>query len=491
MHRAAVIRTPEDSVEDGFIKNEQAVADAIGASLKANRFEARTAVFELFSSRIASKEVMLPDMKEKKLTDMIAANASDYFPVNIDEYIVTHKSLETIVGEDKSKQQRVLVYAAPKEMVMTCFNIGYKLGLYVDRVDYAGNSVVQVAQREIGTESTMVVHIQEDNSTINILENNVLQLQRIVPYGKNMIVQALAEIKEVDLAEAEEMLAADELIHSSFDGDELTDSLRYMLNNISRVVDYYVSRHQGVPIKNLYLTGASTELSGIEKLFENEFEFEVTANLPMNNVVISAELMMPQEFAGRFIVNLGAGISPADFIPKEEVEKAKKDVDFKLLNLAFVGAVLIAAIIVLIPLAQLLSMKSQRNTWQQRVDSISDVEQVVSDYYTALDKDTDVQAFSLLTQNADDSLLTFLEDLEDVIPSDMQLSSLSVSSGSVSMSGTASSKDSVAKLLLVLKDISYVSDVNSGALSEAVDESGNTEVSFSVSCTFTKVADEK
>jgi type IV pilus assembly protein PilM len=430
---------------------------------------------------------MLPDMKDKKLTDMIAANASDYFPVNVEEYIVTHKSLETVVGEDKSKQQRVLVYAAPKEMVMTCFNIGYKLGLYVDRVDYAGNSVVQVAQREIGPESTMVVHIQEDNSTINILENNILQLQRIVPYGKNMIVQALAEIKEVSLEEAEEMLAADELIHSSFDGDELTDSLRYMLNNISRVVDYYVSRHQGVPIKNLYLTGASTELSGIEKLFENEFEFEITANLPMNNVVISAELMMPQEFAGRFIVNLGAGISPADFIPKEEVEKAKKDVDFKLLNLALIGSVLIAAIIILIPLAQLLAMKSQRNTWQERVDSISDIEQVVSDYYTALDKDSDVKAFRLLTQNPDDSLLTFMEDLEDVIPSDIKLSSFSVSSGAVTFSGTAGSKDSVAKLLLVLKDMDYVSGVSTGALSESVSESGTTQVSFSMSCSFTNV----
>ncbi len=486
LHKAAVARTPEGSVEDGFIKDEEAVVAAIDASLKANKFEARTAVFELFSSRIASKEVMVPDLKPKKLTQLIEANATDYFPVNISDYIVTHKSLETVTSEeDKTKQQRVLVYAAPKEMVMACFNIGYRLGLYVDRVDYAGNSVVQVAQREIGPESTMVVHIQEDNSTINILENNVLQLQRIVPYGKSMVVQALAEIKEVSLVEAEEMLATDELIHESFDGDELTDVLKYMLNNIERVVDYYVSRHQGVPIKNLYLTGASTELLGIEELFTNEFQFEVTANLPMNNVVIAADLMMPQEYTGRFIVNLGAGISPADFIPKEEVEKAKKDVDFQLLNLALLGAVLVSAIMILVPLVQLISMKSQRSTWQERVDSISDIEQVVGDYYTALDRTNDAKAYENLSWNPDNTLEALVEDLEDIVPSAVALNSVNISSGVVTMSGTTNTKDSVSKFLINLKALGYAENVMTGSLTESVTESGESSVAFSISFSFT------
>ena len=97
------------------------------------------------------------------------------------------------IGAGKEKQLRVLVLAAPKEIVMSCYSIGYKLGLYVERVDYAGNSAVQVAKREISAETTLVVQIQEDNSTINILKNNVLQLQRIVPYGKSMVVQTIVE----------------------------------------------------------------------------------------------------------------------------------------------------------------------------------------------------------------------------------------------------------------------------------------------------------
>ena len=97
---------------------------------------------------------------------------------------------------------------------------------------------MQVAKREISAETTLVVQIQEDNSTINILKNNVLQLQRIVPYGKSMVVQTIVEEKGIDEYEAEEMLGTEELIHDHFDDDPVTNSLRYLTNNIGRVVEY-------------------------------------------------------------------------------------------------------------------------------------------------------------------------------------------------------------------------------------------------------------
>ncbi|MDY5576367.1 MAG: pilus assembly protein PilM [Lachnospiraceae bacterium] len=488
LHKAAVIKTPVGSVEDGFIKDEQSVVDVIRTSMEINKFEAKTAVFSIFSSRIASREVMLPDIKEKKMSQVIAANASEYFPVNIEEYIISHKSLETVV-EDKQKQQRVLVLAAPKEIVMSCFSIGLQLGLYVDRVDYAGNSAVQVAKREIGSETSLIIHIQEDNSTINIMKNNILQIQRIVPYGKSLVVQALAEEKGIDEYEAEEMLGTEELIHEHFDNDAVTDSLRYLVNNVVRVVDYYVSRNPGEQVEKAYLTGAAAELQGIDKLFANEFDFPSTELLEMKDVVVAGDLMIEQNILPRFIVNLGAGISPADFIPDEEIEKVNKEVNFKIMNLALLGSVLIALIIVMIPLVQYLTVKGQRDSMQENVNKISEVEQIINDYYVAKDKYTDVQNFYAMTENADDSLQVFLEDLEKNMPSDISIKSLSIASGAVGIEGVAASKESVAKFMLQLENFGYVNNVVAGAMSEKKDTSGLITESFSITCTFTKVTD--
>lgn len=484
LHKAAVIKTPEESVEDGFIKDQLAVIDAIQQCMTANKFTAKTAVFTIFSSRIASKEITAPDIKDKKLTQLISANASEYFPVNIEDYIITHKTLEQ-VGEGKEKQLRVLVLAAPKEIVMSCYNIGYKLGLFVERVDYAGNSAVQVAKKEIGPETTLVVQIQEDNSTINILKNNVLQLQRIVPYGKSMVVQALAEEKGIDVYEAEEMLGTEEYIHDHFDGDYVTNSLRYLINNIGRVVEYYISRHDGERIEKAYITGASAEILGIEDLFANEFDFPYTETLPMRNVVAAGELMISEQVMPRFITNLGAGISPADFIPTEEIEKVNKEVDFKLLNLLLFGSVMVAVVIIAIPLIQLTSAKAARDRAQANLDEIIEIEQVMVDYYNALDINMDAETYYNMTKTQNAPLRIFIEALEQVMPSDMAVGSISADGGAVTITGTAESKESVAKLLIELKKFTYVEDVSSGALTEAKDENGNIQENFSITCKFT------
>lgn len=488
LHKAAVIKTPVDSVEDGFVKDEDAIVEAIKTSLEINKFEAKTAVFSIFSSRIASKEIFTPDVNDKKLGQIIESNAKEYFPVNIDEYIISHKALEHVTVE-KEKQLRVLVLAAPKELVMSCFSIGYKLGLYVDRVDYAGNSVVQVAKKEIGPETSLIIHMQEENSTINIMKDNVLLIQRIVPYGKTLVVQALADEKDIDPYEAEELLVQGGLIKDHFNDDPVTDSLRYLVSNIIRVVDYYISRNPGEQIEKAYLTGAAAELPGVEQLFANEFDFPSTELLEMHNVVVAGALMIDTSILPRFIVTLGAGISPADFIPKEEIERVKKETTFKLMNLALVGSILIAAVMIMFPLIQYMTTKSARDDMQENVNKISDVEAIVNDYYYAKDKLGDVKSFYAMTENPNDTLHVFIEDLEKCLPSDVSIGSINFAAGQVSFSGTCSSKESVAKLLLQLKSLPYVSNVVTGSLSEAQDANLVITESFSITCTIAKTVE--
>lgn len=490
LHKAAVMKTPIGAVEDGFIKDEQAIIEVISNSIKMNKFEAKTAVFTIFSSRIASKEVMLPDVKEKKMAQLVAANASEYFPVNMDEYIISYKTQEVIQVE-KDKQQRVLVLAAPKEIVMSCYSIGYQLNLYVDRVDYAGNSAMQVIKREIGKEATLVVHIQEENSTINILENNILMLQRIVPYGKSLVVQALADEKNITEDEAEEILGTEECIMDNFGDDAVTDSLRYLVNNINRVVEYYVTRHEGVHIEKAYLTGASVELLGIEKLFRNEFDFETTENLDLNNVGIAGDLMIPQELIGKFIANLGAGISPADFIPTEEIERVNKEADFKMLYLALLGSVLIAIVLVAIPFVQYISAKSKNEDMKERVATVSEVEAILNSYHIALDKMADANSYYAMTENSDNTLHKHIADLEKIMPSDMQLSDMTVNSGNVSITAMTSKKESVAKFILKLQELGYVTNIHVGDMAESMEENGNITLGFDMTWYFAPVPDKE
>ena len=60
-------------------------------------------------------------------------------------------------------------------------------------VDYAGNSTYQIMKQQIGPEVSLVIQVENDGTVINIFKDNVLQLQRNVPYGKSMLVNAVME----------------------------------------------------------------------------------------------------------------------------------------------------------------------------------------------------------------------------------------------------------------------------------------------------------
>ena len=210
----------------------------------------------------------------------------------------------------------------------------------------------------------------------------------------------------------------------------------------------------------------------------------------MHNVVAAGTLMITERVMPRFIANLGAGISPADFIPNEEIEKVNKEVDFKLLNLLLFGSVMVAIVIIAIPLIQYMTAKSQRDSMQEKVNEIIEVEAVMNDYYNAKDKLGDMQNFYALTENADDSMGRFIKDMETYMPADSAVTALSIAAGSVNFNITAASKESVAKFIIQLKNLDYVSDVVAGALSESEDTSGVKTVNYTLTCTFTKVAEE-
>lgn len=195
--------------------------------------------------------------------------------------------------------------------------------------------------------------------------------------------------------------------------------------------------------------------------------------------------MISEQVMPRFITNLGAGISPADFIPTEEIEKVNKEVDFKLLNLLLFGSVMVAVVIIAIPLIQLTSAKAARDRAQANLDEIIEIEQVMVDYYNALDINMDAETYYNMTKTQNAPLRIFIEALEQVMPSDMAVGSISADGGAVTITGTAESKESVAKLLIELKKFTYVEDVSSGALTEAKDENGNIQENFSITCKFT------
>lgn len=475
--------TPGGTVEDGFIKNVESISEVIKKVLTENKITTKTTIFSVFSSKIATKEVIVPEVTEKKLEQLIEINASEYFPVNIDDFAITHKVLEKINTLEETKELRVNVIATPNDVLKPYTELAKKLDLKLKTIDFLGNSTVQFISKQIDETVSIVVEIGEDSSMINILKNNVLSLQRIVPYGKNIVVSATMEERNVEYGEAEELLRSEKLIHSSFDNDYITDSLKYLINNITRVVDYYNSRNTEHPIEKAYLTGESEELHGIESLFVSEFNFSTMEVLDLKNITLENEKDKTINLS-RYLACIGAGIDPINILPKEITEKVKTENSFMKLRLGLYVAIGISAALVLVPLMPYLSAKTDRDDMELKVNEIRSVEPLVNEMYNAKDIAQDILSYYTLASNSDDGLYILIEQLEEKMPSDISISSLTMDSGKVSMSCLTSTKQSVAKFIQQLKEMTYVNMPYVSAISESVDADGITTLTFNITFEF-------
>ena len=149
-----------------------------------------------------------------------------------------------------------------------------------------------------------------------------------------------------------------------------------------------------------------------------------------------------------------------------------------------VAAVAASLLLVLVPGVQLIFSNIQVAALKNDVKKLEPIENIVNEYYQAKDENTDVKTFKTQASNNNDSVDTFVSQLESKVPSDVVITSMSVTSGNVAISGTASSKSSLGMLVLQLQSIPTVSNVVVSNETENRDNTGTIQLSFSLSCSF-------
>ena len=269
VHNAIIFETPEDAYEDGFIRDKERIAEAIKSQLAANGITNKNAIFVLTSTKIVNREVLVPFVKENKIKGIINANSSEYFPVNIEDYTVSHSVLETVTDEENNKQLRVLAVAAPTSMVRSYYEVAALAGLKVVALDYIGNAMLQLIKTQTSENmTTMVIQLGSESTVLNIVKGDILLLQRTVPYGTNVVVNEVMDAKGVDATTAMTLLQNERLITVDFDDNAITGSFRYLINNIGRVMDFFASKNPDKPIDDVFLTGDGALIKGIDGLFK-------------------------------------------------------------------------------------------------------------------------------------------------------------------------------------------------------------------------------
>ena len=486
---AETVPTPANSYDEGEIVDIEKISKTLKQTIFKNRINAKHVIFTVHGPKFANKEIIIPNVKKDKIRAVVDANCSEYFPINTEEYVFSYSVLEHFVQEGR-KQMRLMVVAAPEDIIESYYTLADRLEMKLECIDYAGNSTLQLIKQQVEDAPNIVIQVNKATTVVNILKNGILQMQRTIPYGKNVLINAVMDEKQIPEDGAEELVKREKLIHSSFDGDQVTDSLRYMVANLSRVVDYYTTRNQDSPLDRAYLITDGVEIKGLLDLLSNELNLPILMMNELKNVTGSKYYEMPETHLMNYLENLGTVIEPINFVSKKHIETTQKK-EVKHNNVVLIaGSVIISALLVGYPLYNYMQVKEQRDSLAADIDRIKDVEQIVNEYYNAKDKVTDLLGFTAYSYSDNDSVLYMYNKLEEVMPSDISLSSLSFNNGQVTLSATGSSKLCVAKFLEELGKLDNVYDIQISGVSESKDEESNITESFSLTFKFLKVEPE-
>ena len=204
VHKAFAFRTPEHAVEDGYIRDKEAFASALKVELSKRDIHEKEVVFTLSSSKVVTREVMIPFVKDNKIMGIIESQIRDYFPMDVSNYTISYSKMD-VEEEDGKKMLKLLLVAIPDNLLNNYVTFSELAGLKVETFDYIGNGTVQLLCDSF-LENAVVVQLEEQATVISILENKKLVFQRVTPYGYGATITAVIDHPVLGIDDEEKAL---------------------------------------------------------------------------------------------------------------------------------------------------------------------------------------------------------------------------------------------------------------------------------------------
>lgn len=517
VYKVLTVETPEGVVVDGMLQPTQEYADHLVNALGTNGIRTKRVIFTISSTRVASREVQIPNVKANKIEALVKTNANDYFPVDLTQYEIGHYLAGGLTEEGKL---RVMALAVPKALLNSYYQLAQMCGWEVECFDYSSNSLYQILRDEKTETVTMMIKIDENSTIVTVLSAGKVLLQRTVAYGvqdaiETMIASGAYAVNDPMSAveRFQKKTCLNRVLHQ---GDKLweenagrwededagnvevtaarqkiTSTLEPLIVGVNRVIDFYDSRNSDTPIERTYVTGLGGSFSGMSKLFTNCLERKVHTLSDMEDKIGMSKAIRSTRPAA-YISCLGAVLAPVGLIDKSQ-QKAKGMTVVSGTNYTFVSvAVLVLGVILSIAMAvtsltRYFGTVAENVALQARVEELQPAQTVYNDYLATAAQYDKYQYLYEYTENPNENLVEFINELEQILPSSFWTNSFSSDQEGISMSVTVTGKEAAARTILNIRNMQSIEDVQISNITDTQNELGESAVTFSITGTYADI----
>lgn len=530
VHEAFAFRTPEHAVEDGYIRDKDSLARALKEELVRRQILEKDVVFTLSSSKVVTREVVIPYVKDNKIKGIIDAQSRDYFPMDISGYTISYSKMD-VVEDDGKKQLKLLLVAIPDNLLGNYVSFAQLAGLKVETFDYIGNGCIQLMCDSF-VDNAMIIQLEEQATVISILENKKLAFQRVTPYGYGATISAVVDHPILGIDDEEK--AFDFLLEHNVifnkpsmpdNGDpaqqaidqtqadeayeDLAESLRYHLRIANTALDYYQNQVKKEFVGNVYLVGDGSRFAGIHKLFAQELplplqkiDFAKIIDLRNQNGVndqkkagkkkhqdytdpVMEESSNPRQPRAAtpvgFLSVIGAAVHPLDAKPKEMQAADSKKNDLHTAYVLLAGSLLISLLLILGSSVRQLIAHSEHRHLTDQLEALAYVQQTYDESSSVQQEEQVYVTIDDATKTKNEYLLPLIEQLEAELPSAIKVTSMQTDDNLITLNMTADRKITVGQMLLNFQNVTLLTDPSIPSMSEQTDEeSGKSEWTYTL-----------
>lgn len=477
--------TPENAVKDGFIADVSELAVRIRKACADKGIRTRDVIFTVSSGKIASREMSIPMVKKKaKIHPLVMAKVPDLFPIDAEKYIFSYvtqgKPHEN--GEDGMVQD-VMVFAAPSELIDSYYTLADAAGLRIVSIEADGNAVFQVMRQQVKSSKgvSMSVQINQSATLVNIISDDKLLLQRVVPYGINVFTEVLIQEPAFQVQTEEDaytLLKRNRVILHNLNMAnpennpslekriEVTDNASFLIGNIGRVIEYYNSKYKDRPIEEIICMGQGCAVAGIHELLSNELGIPTHTPSELAGVRFNRRVNI-NAYILQYVNCFGAVYNPVNFVAKSIALREEKKGSLTGSVIAFGGFICLSLLLAGFSIFQLFQSRSDNATWTNRCEAMSPIQ---NEYESLLEIEVNrkmIDVVDLIPKTNNNRFHDLLKKIEAQCPNTFNIQSFSSDEDKVTVNAVSTDKLlSISALQIQLNKVDGIRNVKIDSITE-------------------------
>ncbi len=464
LYQCIEMPTPEDAVLDGYIARDriEELKEVLLNKLEENMIKTKNVVFSVYSSKIITREVMLPAVKLKQVAGVIEANLSEYFPMDLEDHLITHKILHTFDKDDENAgRHRALLVAADKELIKAYETLAELCDFTIESIDYMGNAVQQAVKAMVGTEAELFVKIEPESAVVTVIKDGAQALQRTANYGIGRPIETR---------------------------EDLDEAVMLLTGTLQRIIDFYTAQSDGNVVTAINVIGTYSDNARVLQTIQERMGIPCQY-LPNIEGVKMMLTVSSDIWISAYVGCIGAAFAPIGMMNIQP--KGKYDVDY--FNASILLMLLILLSCVAIVLASITPYQEQleEQAKLKQQETIYAPAKVIYEQYTATKKLYEqVELAHAMTKHANDGLLNFLTELEKKLPSDVEVRQFSSNDKEAVIMMRVADEETAAGVIETLREFDSIMALTTTGLVESyiddnvIDELYLDFVEFTVNCVY-------